>query len=212
MAQCTAKSKQSGKRCKRHAAKGSDKCKMHGGKSPGAPIKHGRYSKYAPKKLLEKYEENRAAGDLSSLHDEIALVQAMIANKLETIELENCEESWQVLKMLAEEARVAEGEDLAKITRKMIETIDLGAAEFMKLRGLLGLFEDKRKLSDTELKRERIVAESITAREALTFAAQLKDAVFRVITDAGDRAAISREFAAIVGRGSDSQPGQRDVH
>jgi len=45
MAQCTAKSKRSGKRCKRWASPGRTKCRMHGGRTPRGKdsphFKHG---------------------------------------------------------------------------------------------------------------------------------------------------------------------------
>lgn len=49
MAQCTAKSKRTGERCKRMCAPGKTVCKWHGGNSKGAPngnknaLKHGAY-------------------------------------------------------------------------------------------------------------------------------------------------------------------------
>lgn len=58
MAQCTAKSKQSGQRCKRSATSGSTKCSIHGAKTPrGADspnLKHGRYSPYLKQSLQDK--------------------------------------------------------------------------------------------------------------------------------------------------------------
>ena len=59
MLQCKAKSKRSGKRCKRYASKGKEVCRCHGGRSTGpktkegkersrlSVLKHGRFTKEA---------------------------------------------------------------------------------------------------------------------------------------------------------------------
>lgn len=90
MAQCTAKSKQSGQRCKRYAVPGKTVCVMHGGKSPGGlaspNLKTGRHSKYLPKNLLGKYKEALADNDLLQLRDEVALIDARLAEVLGKIE------------------------------------------------------------------------------------------------------------------------------
>jgi hypothetical protein len=40
--QCTAKSKQSGERCKNFASKGKSVCRIHGGRSTGAKTREGK--------------------------------------------------------------------------------------------------------------------------------------------------------------------------
>lgn len=71
MAQCTAKSKQSGQQCKRYAAAGSTKCVMHGGATPrGADspnLKHGRYSPYLRDSLQAKLGNVRDENPLDLL-------------------------------------------------------------------------------------------------------------------------------------------------
>jgi len=76
MAQCSALSKRSGERCKKHAPKGHVVCSMHGGKSPrgvdSPSFKTGRHSRYLPDRLTEKYCEALADEELLRLDDEIA--------------------------------------------------------------------------------------------------------------------------------------------
>lgn len=86
MAQCTAKSKRSRQRCKRHAKPGRTVCKIHGGDTPvglAAPnFKTGRYSKYLPTGLAERYIVARTDPELLSLRDEIGLVDTRISEVL----------------------------------------------------------------------------------------------------------------------------------
>lgn len=88
MAQCTAKSKRSGQRCKRHARPGRSVCVMHGGKAPAAgpthpTFKHGRYSKaLGGTTIQEQYEKARTDPHLLALTEDIAL---LVAKQQETI-------------------------------------------------------------------------------------------------------------------------------
>lgn len=84
MAQCTAKSKRSGKQCKNNAVTGYAVCRMHGARG-GAPKgsrnarKHGLYSDALEPEEREVYET--AKGD-DTLDDEIALLKTKIHRML----------------------------------------------------------------------------------------------------------------------------------
>ncbi len=76
-----------GEQCRKPAVPGRTVCHYHGGKTPvgaAAPaFKHGRYSKYLPKRWLERYEAALANPDLLALKDEIALIDLRIADLVE---------------------------------------------------------------------------------------------------------------------------------
>lgn len=84
--QCKAKSKQSGQRCKRAAMIGKEVCAMHGGKSPrgmeSPNFKTGRYSKDAPARMNARYLAGLEDPELTSLRDEIAMVDARTSDLL----------------------------------------------------------------------------------------------------------------------------------
>lgn len=88
--QCTARSKRSGERCRKHAMRGRTVCLAHGGKTPrGAASPHfktGRYSRSLPGHLLAVYEQALRDPRLLSLRDEIALTDAMICELLSQID------------------------------------------------------------------------------------------------------------------------------
>lgn len=87
MDKCTAKSKQSGERCKRWPTVGGTVCKFHGGASlqgiASPQFKTGRYSKYLPTKLAESYHIAIEDPELLSLRHEIGMVDAYVSDQLE---------------------------------------------------------------------------------------------------------------------------------
>lgn len=86
MAQCTAKSKQSGVQCKRSAVVGSSKCSMHGGTQPkGADspnLRHGRYSPFLKASLQAKLADAQGGNPLDLL-PELEVQRALLAEYLE---------------------------------------------------------------------------------------------------------------------------------
>lgn len=88
--QCEATSKRSGKRCRKHAMRGRNVCLVHGGKTPrGAASPHfktGRHSRSLPGHLVAAYERALSDPRLLSLHDDIALTDAMLAETLSQLD------------------------------------------------------------------------------------------------------------------------------
>ena len=111
MAQCTAKSKQSQQRCKRHATPGMAVCRLHGGKTPvglAAPgFKTGRYSQYLPTALVDRYVTARTDPELLSLRDEIGLVDTRITEVLTSTSdsATSLGTVWETLEPLIEQRR-----------------------------------------------------------------------------------------------------------
>ena len=87
--QCGAKTR-SGAPCKNAPVTGANRCRMHGGKTPrGVALpqtRHGRYSKDLPTRLLARYEEAVTDPELLNLSSEIALVDSMTRDVLESLE------------------------------------------------------------------------------------------------------------------------------
>jgi hypothetical protein len=90
MTQCTAKSKRTGERCKRHATPGRTVCHYHGGATPRGfalpQTKHGRYSNALPVRLAATYEAARQDPDLLALTDKLAVIEARLLQLMEQLE------------------------------------------------------------------------------------------------------------------------------
>ena len=83
MAQCTAKSKRSGERCKNPACKGRKTCRMHGGTNPGAPkgsknaLKHGAYETITRSTMTEEeieFTRNLSFNEVSALEEHLRIL------------------------------------------------------------------------------------------------------------------------------------------
>jgi hypothetical protein len=91
MAQCIAKSKRSGERCKANAVDGYTVCRMHGAGSPhkgrpgGAPITTGRYSikRQELARKAQEFANDTAPGDLTG---ELVLMRALLQDYLDRFE------------------------------------------------------------------------------------------------------------------------------
>ena len=107
MNRCKAKTKQTGKRCKRSPTPGREVCRLHGGATPrgidSPHFKHGRYSKAMPDRLIEKYETARNDPDLITMRDDIALIDTRIMDQLELAEADPV--IWDVITDLIEKRR-----------------------------------------------------------------------------------------------------------
>ena len=100
MAQCTAKSKRTGERCKRFCAPGKTVCKWHGGNSKGAPkgskraLKHGAYETISLETMFPEeieYANSVSLDPLTTLREQLRFLrvkEARIAKRMKTA-LEN---------------------------------------------------------------------------------------------------------------------------
>ncbi|MDF2615364.1 MAG: hypothetical protein K0Q47_19 [Sedimentibacter sp.] len=88
MAQCTAKCKATGERCRRKAVEGYNVCTVHGAgtkkrveqgirKRPGAPITTGGRSQYMKKEVLDKVHDYQNDPDLEKLDWELAYLKTL---------------------------------------------------------------------------------------------------------------------------------------
>ena len=84
MAQCTAMSKQSGERCKRHAVPGKKVCCIHGGKSTGPAkgsknaLKHGAYENISRETMFEDeiaFADNVTIDPLETLREQLRVLR-----------------------------------------------------------------------------------------------------------------------------------------
>lgn len=95
---CGAKTRKDGHPCQRWAMP-NGRCNLHGGKSLAGPAsprwQHGKRSKYVPNRLLKHYHASLQDEEMLDLRDEIALVDAQIADVLSTIDTTISDVQWQ---------------------------------------------------------------------------------------------------------------------
>lgn len=192
--QCTARSKQTGTRCKLPPAIGRTVCRFHGGATPaGLASPHwqtGRYSRHAPSRLAARIEAAIADPALMSLKDEAALVSAQIAEVLEVLDVGGLLARWRELGELLTALRAAieaqSETQLVAVADAMDACLVAAADERGRWSELLGLIDQKRKLVETQAKVDQRDTLSVTEQAVLVGAFVT---ALRLVRDEEDRRA-----------------------
>jgi hypothetical protein len=204
--QCGAKTR-SGEPCKSFAM-ANGRCRMHGGKAPRGhalpQTTHGRYSKDLPTRLAARYEEAANDPDLLQLDSEIHLTDAMIRERLSTLDTGESGRLWKALKQeWTTFALARRSGDTAGMTESLAQIealINRGVADWSARQEVLDMVERRRKLVDSEGKRRVQMQQMITPDRAMLLVSALADTVMRHVSDADIRAAIARDVERLITR------------
>jgi len=206
MSQCTAKSKQTGQRCKRHTAPDRTVCYFHGGKIPRGlalpQTKDGRYSKSFTGRLLATYEVAKNDPEILSLIEEIAGVDSLsselIAQLRDGVSLRAAYDAFMSFKA-ANIRKDGPGSirALAELERVLTDAV---ANEDTEAR-IFSAWELRRKLTESERKRRVEMHDMVSSDQAALMVRSLVSAVrdhvhdaaaLSAIADALDRLAVAR--------------------
>lgn len=206
MSQCSATSRQSGARCRRHAALGRAVCVMHGGASlAGAAspsLRSGRYSKYLPVRLLARYQEAERDSELLALRDEIALIDTRLVDVLGRVETGESSSLWHQLhaayKRMQMAHRSGDPDGLRLALVELGDLIQRGHGDWAAWADVRSLIRDRQRLVESERKRLVQMQQMLSATEAMTLVTAISDAVKRHVHDPEALRAISAEVAQLV--------------
>lgn len=195
MAQCTAKSKRSGERCRREATPGAKVCASHGSKSlkgvQSPSFKTGAYSK-APERLLANFQAALQDPELLGLHEDIAMIDARIADLMARVDSGESGALWKELREVQRRVDTAHkwGDNVAVAEglNQIRTLINRGYADHAIWAEVDRLWERKRRLAETERKRQVDMHQMIQGDQVL--------ATFRHILDVVDRKVPDRKVAA----------------
>lgn len=207
---CTATAKSTGERCKNPARPGYNVCRFHGagkigGPAGGRPPTHGRYSKFLPSDLLDRYQEARNDPELLELRDELALLDVRaqeLAGRLteggEGARIEAALEALVRARVARRRVQAGEDADQARVDLdQALEAIEanLTAAnvEARIWEELAVVWEQRRRLVDTERRRLVDLQQYVTAQQALALVRVVVDIVRRHVTDRRTLAAIAAD-------------------
>lgn len=215
MTQCSAKSKRTKERC-RAKAMANGLCYHHGGATPRGhalpQTTHGRYSKDLPTRLAARYEEAANDPDLLQLDSEIHLTDAMIRDRLSTLDTGESGRLWKALKQewsaFAAARRTGDTAAMTVSLAQIEALINRGVADWSARQEILDMVERRRKLVDSEGKRRVQMQQMITPDRAMLLVSALADTVMRHVSDADIRAAIARDVERLITRPvpGDDQP------
>lgn len=206
MAQCKAKSKRTGQRCKRGATPGMEVCYIHGGKSlrgiASPSFKHGRYSKAMPSRLLEKFNESQSDPRLLELAEDISLIDARLSDVLVRVDSGESGQLWQKLRATHDAMIKAKNEgDMMIMALKLNDLgqlIERGLGDYAAWAEVVRLLDQRRRFVESERKRMVEMQQMITSERAMVLLAVVVDTVRRHVTDRDTLAAISADIGKLV--------------
>jgi hypothetical protein len=206
MAQCTAKSKQSGQRCKKDAIPGRVVCHMHGGRSPtgiaSPQYKHGRYSRGMPVRLRARYEQATTDPKLLELREEIALLDARAGDLLSRVDTGESGALWRELMqaraMLLAARRAGNAEEQAEALNAILDLINQGHTDYRAWSEVGSVLEARRRMVESERRRLVEMQQMITSEQAMLLIGAIGGIVKAHVPDKIALAAISQDIRSLL--------------
>jgi len=163
-------------------------CKFHGGKVPVAEasphFKHGKHSKYSPQSLRTLAEVHLRNPDPLSLLRSIALVEARL-EKAQTY-IDGDLALWEEIGKAVDAFEMQTNDDKKGLALyALLGVCRRGVTMRDSLRDLSRLTEEKRKLIETEIKKQTAEREHISIERMNAFILLLVDVVAKHVTDRG---------------------------
>ena len=181
---------------------------MHGGKTPSGiaspQFKTGRYSKYLPGRLLERYCEADQDAELFNLRDEIALVDARLADLLCRVNTGESGYYWkraqEALDKFGEARSKGDVELMRRRFGELEEIIQSGGNDYSAWEEVGKLIDRRQRLVESERRRTVELHQMISVQQAILLINSLADVVKVHVKDQSILSAISSDLARIVNR------------
>ena len=188
------------------------RCKLHGGKTlngvaaPG--FKHGRYSKYMPTHLRDRYNDAMNDPELTHLRSDISLIDALLTEKIQSLDLGESESLWLRAQELVKEYRDAhsasgdgfDGREPDVIFAELDAVLHSGQRRLDVFDEIQPILEQRRKTAESENKRLKDLNQTLTTEQAVAFVRLLADSVKRHVKDTKVVQAISDDFNRALSR------------
>ena len=181
------------------------RCSNHGGKATGRPPTHGRRSKFLPIRLQERAEEALADRDLVSMAEDIALTDALIVDRYERLGDDGHAHLWGValgclseLDALSVDGSLSMGPDAGAVFDRLSAALTNGQGSAQAEKEIVGFQEHKRKMSDTEIKRQAALNQFVSAKELNAMLALILTIIRETVKDPGERSLVGSKLLGIV--------------
>lgn len=204
--QCTAQSKQSGRRCRRRATPGKTVCRFHGGKSLEG-IAHPRYkgkgySKVLPAGLKRKYAEALADPELLSARTEVALLQVRISELAKRLHSGESGTLWAQFKEGFAEFKAAmsagDKDRIGATLTRLGGLISRGADDEAAWHELAAAIEDKTRIAAREWRRLADLKQLITVERAMVLLTTFAESVRFHVQDTRTLTLIQRDLTKLL--------------
>jgi hypothetical protein len=161
-------------------------------------VRHGRYSKYLPGRYVNRYSEATQDKKLLSLRDDIALIEACLADLLLQLHTGENGQLWQetieAKQRLDHALSRSDTEAVRDAMADLKDSLENGGEDQANWGKIVDLLERKRRLSDSEHRRQVQNGELVTVEEMLAFGDALAVAVQRQVDDQDTLDAIHRDL------------------
>lgn len=199
MAQCTARSKTTGERCKRLAVTGSTVCRVHGA-GGGAPVKHGRYSKYLPKQLATRYKQMLRERSLLDGTDHLALLETLIVERLEQFEDGRAQLWAHAIEALAGVREAMSGGDAKGVLAGLDDleaVLRNGQGRLEAESSVRELIQESAKVRQVEIRLEYGQQTALSVKEMAAFLAAVLDAVNTEVSSPEERRRVAEKVVRL---------------
>lgn len=209
---CIAKTKsRNGERCRLKAAHGTTVCEKHGAngiiasRGPGAvQYKHGRYARHGiPATLRERYDAAMEDPDLLSARRNVALLEAMLDESLESLDASGNTGLWADAREQFRRFTVAmtTGDDrtMGDALSRLDQAISRGQSDAEARKATREIIQEQDKVMASERKRLVETRQILTVEEALAFVRRVEQAVIRHVTDDATLRRIRQDVTSVVG-------------
>lgn len=175
---------------------------MHGGATPkgaaSANTRHGRYSKDLPERLSGRFREAMKDAQLLQLNSELALLDTRMGELLEEMDSESTGKLFALIQSAWVKYRNAGPDKKLTALNDLEQLIDKGAENWMHWQEIYSLVEQRRKVSESEAKRQVQLQQTLTVSQAMTLLAAVVDTIKRHVKDEDALKSISRDIGSLV--------------
>lgn len=205
---CAAKIRRSNppKYCTRGPMPGRTRCKFHGGASPRG-VEHYNWrglglSKDLPTRLKDAFERSLTSPDQASMATELALVDARVQELLQKLPSGDALEIWEAAQHGVRDLRKYLDDD--KVPEALTEAEKL--EDFFKTaigeryiwREIHEVVEQRRRIADTEVKREKVLSDNMTMAQAGVFIGAVMSSIMRHVTEPSMRVAVANDLRQLI--------------
>jgi hypothetical protein len=198
--------------CMQRPIAGRERCRLHGGKSPRgvlSPHYQGKgFSKDIPTRYMDRMRESAEDPELTSMRGSLALVDARIDELLGRVSDTDLIAVLQQLRTEHATLHALTGNfDQEDIQTKLIRVCDrIGSllrsttSDVETWEQIDKFLQSRRKIAETERKREESMSGTMTASQATVFVASIMEAVNKHTSDASTKMAIAAEITKLLNR------------
>lgn len=189
------------------------RCRKHGGTTPRGlalpQTTHGRYSKALPARMAGRYQEAMQDTELLALREDVALIDARLADVLSRVDTGESGRFWarlQVLNADLDDARQSRNatETAAALTA-LQQTIREGTADYAAWEDVRSLLDQRRRLVESERKRLVEMQQTLTVEKAMLLVGAIAGIVRSHVSDTATLRAISADLDALLHSGSEQK-------